>query len=68
MVPGPNGPPTDASVGKLVKQLSQQTSRLAHQDVEHTKAELVVEGWRIETEKTDLRAQASTSSMRRSPT
>ena len=26
-----NGPPTDASLGELVKQLSEQTSRLAHQ-------------------------------------
>ncbi len=44
-----NGPPTDASLGELVKQLSEQTSRLAHQEVELAKAELVVEGKRIET-------------------
>jgi len=44
-----NGPPTDASVGELVKQLSEQTSRLAHLGVELAKAELVIEGKRIET-------------------
>ena len=44
-----NGPPTDASLGELVKQLSEQTSRLAHQEVELAKAELVVESKRIET-------------------
>jgi len=43
------GPPTDASVGELVKQLSEQTSRLAHQEVELAKAELVVQGKRVET-------------------
>ena len=41
--------PTDASLGELAKQLSEQTSRLAHQEVELAKAELVVEGKRIET-------------------
>ena len=50
MVPGThNGAPVDASVGELVKQLSEQTSRLAHQEVELAKAELVAEGKRIET-------------------
>jgi len=44
-----NGPPTDASLGELVKRLSEQASRLAHQEVELAKAELVVEGKRIET-------------------
>jgi Putative Actinobacterial Holin-X, holin superfamily III len=43
------GRPTDASVGELVKQLSEQTSRLAHQEVELAKAELVVQGKRVET-------------------
>jgi hypothetical protein len=39
----------DASMGELVKQLSEQTSRLAHQEVRLAKAELVVEAKRIET-------------------
>jgi MFS family permease len=43
------GPLTNASVGELAKQLSEQTSRLAHQEVELAKAELVVQGKRIET-------------------
>ncbi|HTT31471.1 MAG TPA: phage holin family protein [Solirubrobacteraceae bacterium] len=40
---------TDVSVGELVKQLSEQTSRLAHQEVELAKAELVVQGKAVET-------------------
>ena len=44
-----NGAPTDASLGELVKQLSEQTSRLAHQEVQLAKAELVEEAKRIET-------------------
>jgi putative superfamily III holin-X len=43
------GPPTDVSMGELVKRLSEQTSRLAHQEVELAKAELVVQGKRVET-------------------
>jgi hypothetical protein len=43
------GPPTDASRGELVKRLSEQTSRLAHQEVELAKAELVLQGKRVET-------------------
>jgi predicted phage tail protein len=42
-------PPTGASVGELAKQLSEQASRLAHQEVELAKAELVVQGKRVET-------------------
>ena len=44
-----NGPPAHASVGELARQLSEQTSRLAHQEVELAKAELVVQGKRVET-------------------
>jgi predicted phage tail protein len=43
------GPPADMSRGELVKRLSEQTSRLAHQEVELAKAELVVQGKRVET-------------------
>jgi MFS family permease len=44
---GPGGgPPTDASMAELVKQLSEQTSRLARQEVELAKAELAVKGKR----------------------
>jgi MFS family permease len=39
-------PPTDASMAELVKQLSEQTSRLARQEVELAKAELAVKGKR----------------------
>jgi len=42
-------PPTGASVGELAKQLSEQVSRLAHQEVELAKAEFVVQGKRVET-------------------
>jgi membrane protein len=38
--------PRDASVAELVKQLSEQTSRLARQEVELAKAELVTKGKR----------------------
>jgi len=44
-----NGRPSHASVGELAKQLSEQTSRLAHQEVELAKAELLVQGKRVET-------------------
>jgi MFS family permease len=37
---------TEASVAELVKQLSEQTSRLAHQEVELAKAELAAKGKR----------------------
>jgi MFS family permease len=40
-----NGP-GEASVAELVKQLSEQTSRLAHQEVELAKAELAIKGKR----------------------
>jgi MFS family permease len=40
------GPPTEASLAELVKQLSEQTSRLARQEVELAKAELTVKGKR----------------------
>jgi MFS family permease len=40
------GPTTDASMAELVKQLSEQTSRLARQEVELAKAELSVKGKR----------------------
>jgi Putative Actinobacterial Holin-X, holin superfamily III len=43
------GPPTGVSVGELAKQLSEQASRLAHQEVELAKAELVIQGKRVET-------------------
>jgi predicted phage tail protein len=43
------GPPTNASRGELVMRLSEQASRLAHQEVELAKAELVVQGKRVET-------------------
>ena len=35
---------SDASIGELVKQLSEQSSRLARQEVELAKAELVIKG------------------------
>jgi MFS family permease len=37
---------TDASAGELVKQLSEQTSRLVRQEVELAKAELAIKGKR----------------------
>ena len=40
------GPPTDASMADLVKQLTEQTSRLARQEVELAKAELAIKGKR----------------------
>ena len=40
------GPATDASLAELVKQLSEQSSRLARQEVELAKAELAVKGKR----------------------
>ena len=40
------GPPTDASLAELVKQLSEQTSRLARQEVDLAKAELAIKGKR----------------------
>jgi len=40
------GPATEASIAELVKQLSEQTSRLARQEVELAKAELAVKGKR----------------------
>jgi MFS family permease len=39
-----NGQSTEASVAELVKQLSEQTSRLARQEVELAKAELALKG------------------------
>ena len=42
---GPS-PASDASLGELVKQLSEQSSRLARQEVELAKAELAVKGKR----------------------
>ena len=41
-----NGPPGDASAGDLVKQLSEQTSRLVRQEMELAKAELSIKGKR----------------------
>jgi MFS family permease len=41
-----NGQSSEASVAELVKQLSEQTSRLARQEVELAKAELQVKGKR----------------------
>lgn len=38
--------PSEASIAELVKQLSEQTSRLARQEVELAKAELAVKGKR----------------------
>ena len=43
---GATRPPDQASVAELVKQLSEQTSRLARQEVELAKAELAVKGKR----------------------
>ncbi|MBV9309912.1 MAG: phage holin family protein [Solirubrobacterales bacterium] len=43
---GATKPPDQASVAELVKQLSEQTSRLARQEVELAKAELAVKGKR----------------------
>ncbi len=40
------GAPSDASLAELVKQLSEQSSRLARQEVELAKAELVYKGKR----------------------
>jgi MFS family permease len=40
------GPPTEASMAELVKQLSEQTSRLARQEVELAKVELAEKGKR----------------------
>ncbi len=42
----PNGSASEASLAALVKQLSEQTSRLARQEVELAKAELAVKGKR----------------------
>ncbi|HZU40352.1 MAG TPA: phage holin family protein [Solirubrobacteraceae bacterium] len=39
-------PETDASLAELVKQLSEQTTRLVHQEIELAKAELTVKGKR----------------------
>jgi hypothetical protein len=44
--PMPAGDPRDASIAELVKQLTDQTSRLARQEVELAKAELVTKGKR----------------------
>ena len=41
-----NGPDTEASAGELVKQLSEQTSRLVRQEVELAKTELAIKGKR----------------------
>jgi hypothetical protein len=41
-----NGESSEASVAELVKQLSEQTSRLARQEVELAKAELAIKGKR----------------------
>jgi len=41
-----DGPSSEASVAELVKQLSEQTSRLARQEVELAKAELAAKGKR----------------------
>jgi MFS family permease len=41
-----SSPASDASLGELVKQLSEQSSRLARQEVELAKAELAVKGKR----------------------
>lgn len=41
-----SSPASDASLGELVKQLSEQTSRLARQEAELAKAELVAKGKR----------------------
>ena len=38
------GPPSDASIAELVKQLSEQSSRLARQEVELAKAEMTAKG------------------------
>ena len=38
------GAPSDASIAELVKQLSEQSSRLARQEVELAKAEMTVKG------------------------
>ena len=43
---GATRPPDQVSVAELVKQLSEQTSRLARQEVELAKAELAVKGKR----------------------
>jgi hypothetical protein len=40
------GPASEASLAELVKQLSEQSSRLARQEVELAKAELAVKGKR----------------------
>jgi hypothetical protein len=40
------GPATQASMAELVKQLSEQTTRLVHQEMELAKAELTVKGKR----------------------
>ena len=40
------GPPSDAPLAELVKQLSEQSSRLARQEIELAKAELAAKGKR----------------------
>jgi MFS family permease len=40
------GPPSDVPMAELVKQLTEQTSRLARQEVELAKAELAIKGKR----------------------
>jgi MFS family permease len=42
----PSGAASDASLAELVKQLSEQSSRLARQEVELAKAELAIKGKR----------------------
>lgn len=46
-VDGPGNGKADASVAELIKQLSEQTSRLARQEVELAKAEMTVKGRRM---------------------
>lgn len=41
-----DGPASEASVAELIKQLSEQTSRLARQEIELAKSELAVKGKR----------------------
>lgn len=44
--PAPAAPAGQASLAELVKQLSEQTTRLVHQEIELAKAELTVKGKR----------------------
>ncbi len=58
---------SQASLSELVQQLSEQTSRLAHQEVELAKAELAAKGKRAESAPACSGVRACSASMRSVP-